>query len=190
MKVYIKDASSGKNLPVVLGVFKHKKSGCLFLYFGAHPYLPIAIERTLTEFGQGMKTVEYPEVQAFISKARFFYLTDHNSKKLYDMIINNRIAFEYNQYLENQFFNSDSDYNFCRSAWFQDETDLNNRVLLNFLIDNISKITEDIFIRNTSFLNFPSVYIFIPNMSPNFIFNLHDHNPRKKLSNMFQSKIF
>ena len=61
--VHIKDASLGKNIPVVCTIFENKEEGFYGFNFGAQPSLPIAIERTLTEFMQ----VEYQHLKTIKS---------------------------------------------------------------------------------------------------------------------------
>ncbi len=169
-EIFIKDASLGKKLPVVCIIFKDNKKNLLYINFGAHPVLPIAIERCLTEFAQGaddlnniIKNISYENI---ITKTYYEYSMKENKYFLLEKMMSGLSALEINEKLEKQFLKNDISYNFSPEAWFRVDEETSNKTLLKFLINNIEAISKnEIYIRDVSFLGFPSVYIFIPRMS-------------------------
>ena len=59
-KVRIKDASLGKNLPVICGLIENCQDKEIYIKFGSHPNFPVAVERTITELLQGIM-IKYNE---------------------------------------------------------------------------------------------------------------------------------
>ena len=159
-KVTIKDASLGKNFPAICTIFediKYPKNG-ICMNFGAQPYLPIAIERTLTEFLQGR------EINNRTSE-KFLKIENNISKQhLVSQFFNKATFFDKkNKYIKN-LLSSEYDYEFNTNTWKTNEN-TDNKTMLNNLAKNILKYTNDIYIRNYAFLNFPAVQIYIPYFS-------------------------
>ena len=130
--------------------------------FGSHPSLPIAIERCLTEFVQGCNIYDY-----------FYYnvlkKTDLNIEKYKrDVFLANfssTIPVMYDEYFDN-ILNNKPEYEFSLSSWINENKKTTNKKMLTFLISNLKDMSRgNIFIRDNSFLGFPSYYIFIPDMS-------------------------
>ncbi len=169
--VYIKDASLNGIVPVVCSIIKNNKNKRLHFIFGAHPSLPIAIERSLTEFAQGIIPSDYinnPYAFPYYSKVKFRYT---QIKNLIRSIAHIKICFENNKYLTKQFFKNPISYCPSSTIWADNNKKLNNKELLKVLCKIILNISEDIFIRDVSFLGFPSINIFVPNICELFEFN-------------------
>lgn len=169
--VYVKDASANTGLPVICTIFENKKNNMIDIKFGAHPSLPIAIERTLTEATQGISLNEYsknPYRLPFYSKSKYNY-----SKRLdiFQSLISCKIGIIKNRTLDKQFFSKEYDYEFNINNWIEENKDYNNKQLLEFITNKILKLTTDIYIRDVSFLGFPSIDIYVPNISEIFEFN-------------------
>ncbi|MBR3315283.1 MAG: YcaO-like family protein [Atopobiaceae bacterium] len=64
LKVHVYDVSLGRGYPVVMTTVADRQRSALAVKFGAHPSLPIAIERTLTE------TFQYRSIQQATSMNR------------------------------------------------------------------------------------------------------------------------
>lgn len=162
-KLYIKDASLGGKLPVVCTVFiKDNVMGCIF---GSQPSLPIAIERTLTEFAQGQNVSEFSDRLAsfpFYSAVKYENCTPED---IIHTVTHTKFVAEVNDDLKKMFLNSKNSYKYSDKAFIK-TYDTNNKKLLKFLIDRIkTSVTSEIFIRDVSFLGFPSIYIFVPEMT-------------------------
>lgn len=169
--VYFKDASLGQNLPVVCTLFENKKEGFYSINFGAQPSLPIAIERSLTEFMQG----GVPPLRL------------GNGEKLEDIKITEKIdrrfIYEWHTFstcpliekkhvgktIYEQLFEKPADYEFSKDAWVKESKEYTNKQLLKFLLSNTDLLKDkDIYIRDVSFLKFPAYYIYIPQVSEIF----------------------
>jgi ribosomal protein S12 methylthiotransferase accessory factor len=164
--VQIKDASLGKNLPVICTIFENQNMDLFTIKFGAQPSLPVAIERTLTEFCQGnpFKKEFLNQKNTYISNETNSFRYRHNLFELYyhRILLFNK---ENNKFFE-QIKNPNATYQFNSKVWIDERENLSNKDLLIFLVNNIAEISNnDIYVRDVSFLNFPAYDIFIPNMS-------------------------
>ncbi len=165
-KVYIKDASLNGKLPVVCTVFEDTTNNIYSISFGSHPSLPIAIERTLTEFLQGIILKDNNQLQNLqyecYSSTKLRYTSLEN---IYHSSVHRRTFYERTAKLDKIFFNNDTTSSFYKDAFIQEDEFADNKILLEFLTNKVLNISDDIYIRDVSFLGFPSVYIFVPNMS-------------------------
>ena len=161
--ITIKDASLDGKLPVVCAILEVKSKNILYFVFGSHPSLPIAIERCITEFVQGINMLEninLTQYMPYYSKEKFEATPIENIPK---SLAHMKIILEKNDYLSEQFFATDTDYGFKETTWIKD-LKITNKQCLKFLYDKVLQIANDIFIRDVSFLGFPVVNIFVPNM--------------------------
>ncbi len=162
-KITVKDASLGKEIPVICTIFEDIKfpENGVIIKFAAHPSFPVAVERSLTEFLQG-------DISDLNMRYKRKYLKNKNESNI-DAIINDNyrtsINFDYKaECIQNLITNKKSNYIFNEKVWVFDNNQ-NNKTLLNLLCNKILKFSGDIYIRNYSFLNHPTVYIYIPQMS-------------------------
>ena len=166
INVHIKDASLDGKIPVICTIFENK--GIICPVFGAHPSLPIAIERTLTEFVQGR--IYSQDLLTAIKEIHlpYFSIEKFNRSKIediYQSLTAAKTYFENNKFFDHIFFNENITEKFNKSAWIENKSGFNNKMLLKFLVEKVSSISEDIFVRDVSFLGFPSIYIYVPNVS-------------------------
>ncbi len=186
--IKIKDASLGKKLPVVCVQLEDNKNETIQLSFGAHPSLPVAIERALVEIIQ-CRDFDIEQKELFKSDKRFFsakyfkYLMNKNSTYISTACQRKKLVFEKNQFLYELFCCNLPNYDFTESNWINlNNNDNNNKTLLKFIINNTKLITKnDIYIRNSSFLGFPSVCIYIPKVSTIFEYDRRKGNNLKNL---------
>lgn len=165
-KITIKDASLGnkhdksiKNpIPVICTVFEQKSSNgeSCQIRFGAHPYLYIAIERTLTEFMQGFQ-IENDREKDYVNIFKDIPGTSMQDK-LSDFY-HSVVIFSKNNKDFSFLFSSEKDYEFNENDWIMDDYSSNKDML-----EKLKKIVNDVYVRNYSFLGFPSVYTFIPEL--------------------------
>ncbi len=151
-KVIVKDCSLNKNYPVVAVIFINKDNQNYFIKFGSHPVFEISLERTLTELLQGQDINNMMGLKEYSYKSN---LSDdyHN---LLGILING------SGYYPSEFFNSNSDYDFNE---FEDNSTLNNKEMLNNLLTLLNDKGFNIFVRDCSFLDFPSFHVLIPGLS-------------------------
>jgi len=176
-KVFIKDASLGGKLPVICTIFE--KDGIICPTFGAHPSLPIAIERTLTEFAQGINpSYDYKSVIQSIPLP--YYSKEKFNETPIEIIAYEtpfrRLYFEENDVINSLFYSKKPTYKYSKKAWIKQTDKLTNKKLLKFILSKINLIEDDIYIRDVSFLGFPSVYIYIPYLSEQQKLNKKNYN--------------
>ncbi len=165
-KIYIKDASLNGKVPVICTVFEDIINNVYILSIGSHPSFPISIERTLTEFTQGIilserrksKVVPYP----YFSNER---LKHTSLGELCNSLFLSKNAYAKSAIIKSIFLNDKPKYNVSQKDWISANKTYTNKELLKYLTDKVLKIADDIYIRNVSFLSFPSVYIFVPKLS-------------------------
>jgi len=167
-KVTIKDASLNKGFPTICAVFedlKYPKNG-VCAKFGTHLYFPVALERTLSEFMQGFEKIKEERPKQKIECLKNGVKLD---KILCECFTKTTFLKKNNKHIQN-IISSKQDYNFNKGIWLYDKK-LNNKEIFNHLAKNILRYTNDIYIRNYSFLNFPTVRIYVPKFSSPYILN-------------------
>ena len=150
--IIVKDCSLGEGLPVVGVIFINKDDQSYFIKFGAHPVFAIAAERTLTELLQGQ------EVQSMMGVKEYSYKSpvDEEDDNLLGILVNG------SGYYPAEFFSVAASYEFTT---FTDLKTYSNKQLLDYLVNLIKARGHHIFIRDNSFLGFPSFHIIVPDMS-------------------------
>jgi ribosomal protein S12 methylthiotransferase accessory factor len=151
-EVIMKDCSLGQGLPVVGVIFINKDDQSYFVKFGSHPIFAIAAERTLTELLQGQEVRDMMGVKEFSYRSP----VEEEHENVLGILVNG------SGYYPSQFFASKFSYDFTE---FADVEAYNNKELLEYLFNIIEGIGHQIFIRDNSFLGFPSFHIIVPGMS-------------------------
>ena len=170
-KIKVKDASLKKNIPVVCIQMEDFDNNTIILSFGSHLCLPVAIERALTEIIQCrdfdiMKKTLFTYDRRYYSEKYFEYLLKDDINQLITALTGKKLVFEKNKFLEELFETDTPDYNFSKEVWINPTGIQNNKQLLKLLLNKTQKLTKyDIYIRDSSFLGFPCVYIYIPKIS-------------------------
>jgi len=150
-KIIIKDCSLGRNYPVVSAIYINRENQTYFVKFGSHPKIEIALERTLTELLQGQ------DIKKMMGVTEFSYYPPLVSEEKNIMGILTVGSGHY----PTEFFSSDFSYEF---------SDINssfssNKEMLNHLLNILNKENYQVFIRDVSFMGFPSYHIIIPGFS-------------------------
>lgn len=160
--IYVKDFSVNCKLPVVGTIIINRKTNKYRLNIGADTCFDIALSRTLTEIYQGISNKK--EMESFMLD-----IPDINKfKKKY---IGNQFKIDEN--LERFFrdgtglfppslFGRESSYSFDSSAFCETQDYLDGCKYLLKLIDSLG---SRVFLRDTSFLGFPSFYIYATKIS-------------------------
>lgn len=176
-KIHVKDASLGKNIPAVCILTEDLNNNLFYVNFGAHPSLPVAIERTLTEFVQGFILSDKDFSIKLKLQGNYFPNRTINYEKedinlWAERLIQATAIYENSEYIRKIFFNDKTEYSYNKGTWIHSEEKISNKELMNFMLKNLYKITENnIYVRDVSFLGFPSIQIFIPTMSVLYSFD-------------------
>lgn len=161
-KLLIFDGSLGIGIPVVCIVLIDKENQLYKVKFGSHPIFRIALERCLTELCQGCNSISGDV------KSKMTHLCKDNQHKcntFYNwstMFRENRGSVPY------RFFFKSPSWNF--QEW-EEHHDYSNKNGVKWLIDKCLSIAPDVYIRNHSYLGFPTVRVYIPGVSPVYMFN-------------------
>lgn len=148
--LFLKDLSLGQNFPVVSAVLINKSKHSYFIKFGCHPMFEIAAEKALTELFQGQN------LNNIIGLSTFKCNIEKKHNKLINTLING-----IGEYPSNFFYNK-PDYAF-KPFPLEDAT--SNIRLSNYLINLIKFKNYNIYIRDVSFLGFPTYHIIVPGLS-------------------------
>ncbi|MBQ4646094.1 MAG: YcaO-like family protein [Candidatus Gastranaerophilales bacterium] len=176
--VTLKDASLGNNFPVICAIFEDKiypKNGVVFK-FGAHPYFPIALERSLTEFLQGNSGFD-----EYRKKAKYLHNINCVSvpKIIIEQLKKRKFLKKTNQHIKKILTNK-PDYEFNKDTWLFNE-EIDNKTMFNNLAKLVLKHTDDIYIRNCSFLGFPTVSIYAYEFSDPMVYSNDIFKKMKKM---------
>ena len=149
--IKVLDASLDGEFPVVAISLIDTKTNGLFVSFGCHPILEVALERTMTELMQGrsLNDLSSFETPSFNSEAinDSFNIESHfinSDGKMNFLFLNKTTAFEYSPW-KYRGENSDDEY--------------------KFLFDIVTSLKKDIYIREYDYIGFYSCQIIIPSIS-------------------------
>lgn len=158
--IQIRDASLGQNFPVICVVMIDPKTSQYNVHFGAHPVLPIAIERTLTEIAQG-RALTYKDM---LTKTMLWQDLYNEKEVEHNDLKEDCFKFGY-AIVISKFFTSKPNWEYDSKTWCDNSKNISNKELLKNLISLCKKNNFDIYIRDVSFLSFPAYHIVIPQMS-------------------------
>lgn len=180
-KIQVKDASLDGKYPVICTVISSDKYG-YYACFGSHPYLPIAIERCLTETMQGFDISDESRIKDLFKDLR----TKENTIKYakYDNAL-------WHRYIElnAEFFTKNSEYIFKEEYWSNAENS-SNKELFHKLLNGLLSKNIDVFIRDLNFLGVPAFQVYIPDLMSCFKIIDDDYGKSLKYDNYKCDRIF
>lgn len=151
-RVTVLDASLGREIPCVACVIHNRKTLSFGVKFGAYPSMEIALERCFSEAVQGWKLLGFSKAGAitYSPMGRASWVEILNilkiSKGVYpSSLLAGTPAWEF-------------------TPWREDHCTTNTAMLRQQLAV-LKKLNRSVYIQDVSFLGFPSVYIFVPEMS-------------------------
>lgn len=153
-EVIVKDCSLNAGYPVVGAIFIDKENHTYFVKFGSHPMFEIAIERTLTELLQGQDVRQMIGVKEYAYKSQ----VEDEYNNLIGILVNG------SGYYPPELFSPKFSYEFEASN-FKELKVNSNKGMLQYYMDFLKKQGFDCFVRDVSFLGFPSFHIIIPRLS-------------------------
>ena len=188
-KITIKDASLGKNLPVVAAVLEDFKNDKMFIKFGSHPKFPIAVERLITEFLQGVN-IDINGENELKNYIMVSGCLENYSQTVFEIFHTHQGCINIKSSLADLFKQNNAKYKYTPSSFLQDFNNNDNKKILKFLLKNIKPLSNDnIYIRDVSYLGFPSIYIYIPSMSILNETNICELKQIQEILNLFESNI-
>lgn len=163
-KVIIKDCSLSLNLPVLAVAIIDIKKNMYALKFRADSSFQLALSRTLTEIYQSMsddETFNSRMIPLPLEELPWFKNQDDEAfiKRRTSIV---RFFTTGIAEFPKSFFSDSPTYNFSPHAYISDE---NSRYGISSFISIIHSLGKRVLIRDTSFLNLPTYYIYVPGMS-------------------------
>lgn len=159
--IHIKDASLNGLFPVICVLITKDNDKSYYATFGAHPYLPVAIERCFTEALQGFD-ISNKVISHIVFKEDGLRNNNIPAAKL-DNSLHHRFT-----ELNPQFFTLKPKYSFNINNWNYSENKTNEQ-LVKYIIKKLLDSNYNIYIRNVNFLNFPAFQVYIPELMSNFL---------------------
>ena len=161
--IQIKDCSLNGTYPVI-GVLIINENGTMYHFkLGASPAIEIAVERCLTELFQGFS---FENIDLRLSK--LLWHNEQNSDLEKHENFASFIRDGTGQFPHSIFYNCKESSNYS-SAFIGKEDYLSNNKGINHMINILNKNNLQIYIKNYSYLGFPTYQIYIPGISENGI---------------------
>jgi len=164
-EVIVKDFSCGKHLPSVGVIIRHRDRELYKLNVGSDTCFPVALSRALTEIHQGISSIdEFEKVLLPIPQVEHKYFFDDSQKSIIErknqfmkFMVNGSGVFPL------ALFGSTDSYQFDPSTFvthgsYQEEC--------RYLISLVHNLGHNVYLRDVSYLGFPSYFVYIPVMSP------------------------
>lgn len=149
--IEVLDASLGGIFPVTAISLINPTNSTLFVSFGSHPILEVALERTMTELmqGRGLENLDNFETPSF----NMDLVSDYFNIEAHFIDSNGKLGF--------QFLNSKKSFEY--TPWAYNENGSNKEY--EFLIDILNKENKELYIREYNYLDFYSCQIIVPDFS-------------------------
>ncbi len=151
-EVRVLDCSLEKKIPVVCGVIINKDTGHFGMRYGCQPNMAIALERVFTESMQGstLENAANKNIADFHEMDSNRRVDKWNSMKVGSGRVTARLLMD------------QPDYPFV--PW-EDVEGKTNREIMHSMIALLEDLGAEVFIRDASYLGFPSVYIYASGIS-------------------------
>lgn len=162
-RVTVKDCSLGEGLPVVGIIFSDLDTNSYYIKLGAHPVFEIALERCLTELLQGRKLGN----GSWTSPFSYMNKNKDSINNIQSIFISGEGVYPV------EFFENNPSYEFTEP---EDCSGMSNSQMLSLLIGKLREKECETYIRDVSFLGFPSFQIIINGMSEGYstLMNIRD----------------
>lgn len=171
--VTVFDVSNGTNFPAVVTRIIDKKNQEYIVNGAADPILEIAVQRTLTETFQGRQIEN-------IHTGNDGLILNKMSDIPFSSNLRNMREVSVGTYAADFFCEPEDHYT---SFQYPDNRNKNNKELLKYVLDLCKTQNRQIYIRNYSYLGFPSYKIIIPGFSEGFWPHLSDPASEYALGN-------
>ena len=152
--ICFKDCSLGRGLPVCAAVLIDRTHQKYRISFGAHPIFAIAAERCLTEVLQGFDPSNEKDAARSMVGVK-------NTDILPSLNVHNQQANGRGRFPRSFFYGEPS----YEHKPFPDRSGLDNKELFDYCMELALSLSEDVLIRDVSYLGFPAYYIVVPGIS-------------------------
>lgn len=162
--VIVKDFSCNKNLPVIGTIIVDKEKQKYRLNVGSDTCFKVALSRTLTEIFQGISDKEmFDSLSHQIPQEEHEYFLNDSPESI-KMRDDQLLLFSINSsgVFPRSLFEDDYSYDFSFDTFVEMET-YDKEVYR--LIDLIQSLGHKVYLRDVSFLGFPSYYVYVTEMS-------------------------
>lgn len=176
-EIDIKDCSCGMNIPAI-GVLIHDKANVRHqFHIGVDPSPITALERSLTETYQGRTDVLFHGIDLNY-QSRIMKETGLKESEMFKTYVDSRGIYPISLFSDNNSYSFDG---FDNTLGISDDSDL------NYLIEIVNQLGFKLYIRDVSYLNFPTFHIYVPGMSEikNVFSPTHFNRQYKKTRNHF-----
>lgn len=163
-KVIVKDFSCGLSLPVLGTIILNQQEDSYRLNVGSDTSFSIALSRTLTEILQGIDSSE--RLETFFQpipeeEFEYFQKDDEFSIKIRHRELNKFFVNGKGKFPKSIFANKES-YSFNETTFITHDS---YKSEVEYLFAMMHAWGSDIYVRNVSFLGFPTYYIYVTNVS-------------------------
>lgn len=155
-RVLIKDCSLGKQLPVYAAVLVDYEKQRYCASFGSHPHMPVAIERCLTELLQGYDPTDENDNRGKLQLLDASFQRNNSYLNICKMHIHGRGEFP------PEFFAGEPSY---RHIPLRGMDQADNKQMLRYCVDLARGLSDDVLVRDVSYLGFPAYFIIVPGIS-------------------------
>ena len=169
------DYSFGSGFPIVSTRIINKKTHSYKVNVAADPVFEIALQRTLTELFQGKN------IKNFTSKHSGTILNKVTDTPILNNVIN-QLESSSGVYTAD-FFANEITCN-TKAEDFTDNSNKSNRELLQYILGIFKKINKQVYVRNFSYLGFPSYRFVVPGFSEAFILKICEPIPEYSIGDM------
>jgi len=155
----VKDFSANLLLPCIGLILLNKDKTKYRLNIGSELDIRIALSRTLTEIYQGVQDNEtmLEKHMHDVPKKRCDYFINDDLKSTVEKKLNfNKFVFPLSLFEDGRSYDTDLSVVFQSKSYDED---------VKLIIERLTMLGHRVFIRNVSFLGFPSVFIYIPYVS-------------------------
>lgn len=177
-RTFVMDCSLGRGLPVVCGGVIDTENQTLGLKFGSHPDLGVALERIFSEAMQGKPLDIFVQMNVpnYTMPSQDSMYRHHNSFNMLKMGFGDVPAW---------LLYDEPSYSF--TPW-QEVEGMSNNQLMHSMLSLLDGMCSEVYIRDVSYLGFPTVWIYAPGVSEMLemdIYNLKLNIMRTKLQRIF-----
>ena len=154
-RTFVLDCSLGRGLPVVCGGVIDTEKQTLGLKFGAHPDLGVALERVFSEAMQGKPLDSFVQMNVpnFTPPSNGVMNRHHNSFNVLKVGLGD---------IPSWLLYDEPTYAF--TPW-RDVDGMSNKELMHSMLRLLDGKCSEVYIRDMSYLGFPTVWVYVPGMS-------------------------